>query len=374
MHRLICAFVVNIWQKQIFSWHGSFYDSTDFIWAGAWQTQQKDLCTQQRLWSAWASTQSDQFSLYAQWTAKDRRFLHVDSEDWWDRVDAQADQSSLGAQVILMVLSCCSSFSVPGGSMTHSLLCEPVHDKTSKMTVRPAKTQISLGIRPVWSESSLCTLWVAKDPSFLHADSEDSDQTGRIPRLIYLRWAHMPFCWFCYEVALNLSADFKSSNAVVDTMMCCFLVPRQVNVHTDPQSSFIGESAAGISREDFIDKIASDVLGKIPQEFELDKIRKKYGLDISPTTIVLLQELERWNALVNRMRKSLVTLKRVGLFLKRLILCLKEMILCPKEADPFTDISLLIVLPVFAGLNIGQVHSIFPFVCWSVYSSTLVSI
>ena len=26
---------------------------------------------------------------------------------------------------------------------------EPPHDKTNKMTVRPAKTQISLGIRPV---------------------------------------------------------------------------------------------------------------------------------------------------------------------------------------------------------------------------------
>ena len=28
---------------------------------------------------------------------------------------------------------------------------EPTHDKTNNMTVRPAKTQISLGIRPVWS-------------------------------------------------------------------------------------------------------------------------------------------------------------------------------------------------------------------------------
>ena len=52
--------------------------------------------------------------------------------------------------------------------------------------VRPAKTQISLGIRPVWSESSLCVLWVAKDPTFLHADSEDSDQTGWMPRLIWV--------------------------------------------------------------------------------------------------------------------------------------------------------------------------------------------
>ena len=50
------------------------------------------------------------------------------------------------------------------------------------MSVRPAKSQISLGIPPVWSESSLCVQWVAKDPNFLHADSEDSDQTGRMPR------------------------------------------------------------------------------------------------------------------------------------------------------------------------------------------------
>ena len=63
---------------------------------------------------------------------------------------------------------------------------EPSHDKTNKMTVRPAKTPISLGIHPVWSESSLCTLWVAKDSSFLHADSEDFDQTGRMPRLIWI--------------------------------------------------------------------------------------------------------------------------------------------------------------------------------------------
>ena len=32
---------------------------------------------------------------------------------------------------------------------------EPRHDKSNKMTLRPAKTHISLGIRPVWSEFSL---------------------------------------------------------------------------------------------------------------------------------------------------------------------------------------------------------------------------
>ena len=63
---------------------------------------------------------------------------------------------------------------------------EPRHDKTNKIRVIPAKTQISLGICLVWSESSLCIQWVAKDPRFPHADSEDSDQTGRMPRLIWV--------------------------------------------------------------------------------------------------------------------------------------------------------------------------------------------
>ena len=58
--------------------------------------------------------------------------------------------------------------------------------KPTKWCVRPAKTQISLGIRPVWSESSLCIQWVAKGPRFLHADSQDSDRTGRMPRLIWV--------------------------------------------------------------------------------------------------------------------------------------------------------------------------------------------
>ena len=58
--------------------------------------------------------------------------------------------------------------------------------KQTKWHVRPAKTRISLGMRPVWSESTLCAQWVAKDRSFLHADSEDSDQTGWMPRLIWV--------------------------------------------------------------------------------------------------------------------------------------------------------------------------------------------
>ena len=73
------------------------------------------------------------------------------------------------------------------------------------MTVRRAKTQISLGIRPVWSESSLCIQWVAEDSGFLHADSEDSDQTAQVD--LSLRWAHRHF--FCFVVFRGGSNEIR---------------------------------------------------------------------------------------------------------------------------------------------------------------------
>ena len=51
--------------------------------------------------------------------------------------------------------------------------------------MRPAKTQISLDIRPVWSESSLSAWRKVGSLATLWTHSEDSDQTGRLPRLIW---------------------------------------------------------------------------------------------------------------------------------------------------------------------------------------------
>ena len=59
------------------------------------------------------------------------------------------------------------------------------------MTVYPAKTQMSLSICPVWSEFSLWDQWVAKDPSFLHADSEDWSDWADAQADLSLRWAHI---------------------------------------------------------------------------------------------------------------------------------------------------------------------------------------
>ena len=69
---------------------------------------------------------------------------------------------------------------------SYALIYEPPHDKTNNVVVRPAKTQISLGIRPVWSEFSL-SAWRMLGPLATHwAHNKDSDQTGRMPRLIWV--------------------------------------------------------------------------------------------------------------------------------------------------------------------------------------------
>ncbi|XP_071339029.1 dynein axonemal heavy chain 10 [Trachinotus anak] len=71
-----------------------------------------------------------------------------------------------------------------------------------------------------------------------------------------------------------------------------------------------GESGGSISRDDYISQVAQDIQNKLPQLFDMDVIHKKFGTDISPTSVVLLQELERFNKLVVRMQHSLAELQR----------------------------------------------------------------
>ena len=82
---------------------------------------------------------------------------------------------------------------------------EPPHDRTNKMTLRQAKTQISLGIRPVWSEfslsawrklSSLATHWAHSedwsDPADAQADLRAF--AGCTVILLVLSWGGSVIC------------------------------------------------------------------------------------------------------------------------------------------------------------------------------------
>ena len=77
----------------------------------------------------------------------------------------------------------------------------PNMTKPTKWYVRSAKTQISLCILPAWSESSL-SAWRNVGPLTTYwVHSEDSDQTGRMPRLIWVFAVRTSFCWFCHAAA-----------------------------------------------------------------------------------------------------------------------------------------------------------------------------
>ena len=146
--------------------------STDIITETEHSKTYKIKCTQQKLRSVWVSPQSDQ-SLHCQ---------HEDTMDPMDTVPSRLISlwTCHFVSFVMLQLSYQCFLTSDCQDMSHLMT------KPTKWPVCPAKTQISLGIRPVWYESSLCTKWVAKDPSFVHADSEDSDQTGQMARLIWV--------------------------------------------------------------------------------------------------------------------------------------------------------------------------------------------
>ena len=86
------------------------------------------------------------------------------------------------------------------------------HDKTNEMTCTPNEDsdQAGLDIHPVWSESLQCSLWVAKDLNILHADREDSDQTGRMSSLIWVFAGRTSQFVYFFMLWLNLSCSLST--------------------------------------------------------------------------------------------------------------------------------------------------------------------
>ncbi|GLE04239.1 hypothetical protein PINS_up013150 [Pythium insidiosum] len=70
------------------------------------------------------------------------------------------------------------------------------------------------------------------------------------------------------------------------------------------------QSGSGISREEYIGNVASDIQSKVPGQVDVDLIRKRLGGTPTPTQVVLLQELDRWNVLTARMSVSLSDLQK----------------------------------------------------------------
>ena len=98
------------------------------------------------------------------------------------------------------------------------MLWEPRHDKTNTMGMRPAKTQISLGIRPVWSVFAVGVFavrmkkaWVLSYP-WTH--SEDSSDWADAQADQCLRWALTHFVGFVMSRLYLLSTESGTKKSV----------------------------------------------------------------------------------------------------------------------------------------------------------------
>jgi len=70
-----------------------------------------------------------------------------------------------------------------------------------------------------------------------------------------------------------------------------------------------GASEGGIDREAYLDGLIDDLEAKIPELYDEFNIRKTFGEVLKPTEVVLLQELERFNKLIEVMGASLKDLR-----------------------------------------------------------------
>ena len=84
------------------------------------------------------------------------------------------------------------------------------HDKTNKVTVRLARTQISLGIRPVWSESSL-SAWRKLRSLPIKRTAKTLIRLGRCPGWSESSLGAQSLCSFCHVTAHSLNNNPESA-------------------------------------------------------------------------------------------------------------------------------------------------------------------
>ena len=96
--------------------------------------------------------------------------------------------------------------------------------KPTKWPVYSAKTQVSLGIPPFWSASSL-SAW--RSSRYFHrVPSEDWLDWADAQADLSLCWVHNSFCWFCHGAAQiwlqSCATRYRKFSKYSDTQkMCC---------------------------------------------------------------------------------------------------------------------------------------------------------
>lgn len=68
---------------------------------------------------------------------------------------------------------------------------------------------------------------------------------------------------------------------------------------------------AGSTHDDSIEALALDLLDHLPRAFEIWRVKEMLQMKLTPTGVVLLQELHRFNTLVEEIANTLQLLRKV---------------------------------------------------------------
>ena len=134
----------------------------------------------------------------------------------------------LSAKISCYILSYSNHFNFTGNTnhFQNSHMIRLMTEQT-KSQVRPAKTQLSLGIRPVWPEASLSAWRKLGSLPTQWAHSEDWSDWADAQANLSLRWAHshFVFCWLCHEAANMITTE----NITLNSLFCLLSSSRDRN-------------------------------------------------------------------------------------------------------------------------------------------------
>ena len=167
MHRLICTFVVRIWLKQVFSWRGSNYfifaRSSFFFFFAVF----RPTTGLQRLKFATHDVFLFKFFIW-------KCFARILNSQGPKFANISKDKNSV----------------------------ELPHDKTNKMACAPSEDSDQPGHLPSLIRVFAVRMMKAWTLSYpLSAQRRLWSDWADAMADLSLRWAHMPFCWFCHEAA-----------------------------------------------------------------------------------------------------------------------------------------------------------------------------
>ncbi|XP_059574595.1 dynein axonemal heavy chain 2 isoform X3 [Alligator mississippiensis] len=138
---------------------------------------------------------------------------------------------------------------------------------------------------PFYKLSALDTYYIPKDGDL----ASYREHISMLP-------AHDPPGAFGQHTNAAAAAAISTARTLLDTLLAL-----------QPQRP---PSPAAQSREDKVLELAGDVLARVPTELDLVGARQVLADDPSPLTVVLLQEMQRYNALLRVVRSSLVELEK----------------------------------------------------------------